>query len=219
MLSYFDISAEASHICSHLLKSINQIHSNYQFIQRALDIKNGVSLETFELVILELNFFTYSNNPFSNLTSHDFKLINDKHSSTLHHLKSMRKKVGRKIKLITYLKKKLRVSGKGSLSKVYNQLDIAAKGTYILNRDFDTMSRLVTRLHDEIEHNRAMVQFCLDRKQNKFSLQVVKELKKSDVGFKKQVEELEEHVCSCLLTINQVRALVIKEMIEDVLEL
>ncbi|KAH1191277.1 hypothetical protein GmHk_20G058593 [Glycine max] len=99
------ISAEASHICSHLLKSINQVHSNYQFIQRALAIKDGDYLETFELIIFELNSFNYSNNPFSNLKSHDFKIINDKHSSVLHHLKSMRKKVGRKIKLMKYLKK------------------------------------------------------------------------------------------------------------------
>ena len=34
-----------------------------------------------------------------------------------------------------------------------------------------------------------MVQFCLDRKRAN-SLQVVKELKKSDVGFRKHVEEL-----------------------------
>jgi len=258
MLSYFDISAEASHICCHLLKSISQVHSYYQFIQRALDTKDGDSFETFEVVIFELNSFTYSNDPLSNLKNHDFKLINDKHSSVLCHLKSMRKRVGRKIKLMKYLMKtswfcvttacglvaitamaiaihtltaailvpailsfpfkhlkgKIRgykFSRKGSLSKVYEQLDIAAKGTYILNRDFDTMSRLVARLHDEIEHNRAMVQFCLDRK-DKLSLQVVKELKKSDVGFRKQVEELEEHVYLCLVTINQARDLVIREM-------
>ncbi|XP_047148392.1 UPF0496 protein At1g20180-like [Vigna umbellata] len=259
MLSYFDISAEASHICCNLLKSISQVLSYYQFIQRVLDIKDGDSFETFEVVIFELNSFTYSNDPFSNLKTHDFKLINDKHSSVLCHLKSMRKRVGRKIKLMKYLmktswfcvtaacalvaittmfiathtltavilgpailcfpfkhlKRELRgckVSRKGSLGKVYEQLDIAAKGTYILNRDFDTMSRLVARLRDEIEHNREMVQFCLDRKEDKLSFEVVKELKKSDVGFRKQVEELEEHVYLCLVTINQARALVIKEM-------
>ncbi|KAG5128080.1 hypothetical protein AAZX31_10G212200 [Glycine max] len=259
MLSYFDISAEASQICCHLLKSINQLHSNYQFIQRALDIMDGDSLETFDLITFGLNSFNYSNNPFSNLKNHDFKLITDKLSSILHHLKSMRKKVGRKIKLMKYLKntsevcvtaacgivaitamviaahtltavimgpailsfpfkhfkRKLRAyefSGKGSQSKVYDQLGIAAKGTYILNRDFDTMSRLVARLHDEIEHSRAMVQLCLDRKEDKFSLQVVKELKKSDVRFRKQVEELEEHACLCLVAINQARTLVVKEI-------
>ncbi|XP_061345122.1 UPF0496 protein At1g20180-like [Gastrolobium bilobum] len=262
MLSYFDISAEASHICSHLLKSIKQVHSNYQFIQRALDIMDGDSSENFELIIFELNSFIFSNNPLSNLKKNDFnfKLINDKHSSVLHHLKSMRKKVGRKIKLTKYLKKtsgicvtaccgivavtviviaahtlvalimgsailnfpfkhlkkklqSYKISGSGSLSEVYDQLDIAAKGTYILNRDFDTMSRLIARLHDEIEHNRAMVQFCLDRKEDKFSLQIVKELKKSDVGIRKQVEELEEHVYLCLVTINRARALTGKKIL------
>ncbi|CAL0316041.1 unnamed protein product [Lupinus luteus] len=263
MLSYFDISAEASHICSHLLISINQVHSNHQFIQRALDINDhhdASSDQYFELIIFELYSFIFSNNPFSNLMNQEFKLINDKHSSVLHHLKSLRKKVGRKIKLIKHLKKTSRVcltaacglitlttvvmvahtftalvimgpaififpfkhlkkklrrykmSQSASLSKVYDQLDIAAKGTYILNRDFDTMSRLVARLHDEIEHNRSIVQFCLDRKEDKFSLQRVKELKKSDVGFRKKVEELEEHVYLCLVTINRARALVIKEM-------
>ncbi|XP_020987190.1 UPF0496 protein At1g20180-like [Arachis duranensis] len=261
MLSYFDISAEASHICTCLLKSINQIHYTHEFIQRALDSNknNCESSQNFELIVFELNSFMSSSNPFSN---HNFKLINDKYSSVLRHLRSMRTKIGRKQRILKYLKrlfgicvtatcgivaimamviashtpltslfmgiailntqlkhlkKKLRrcsrISSKSdSLSKVYDQLDIAAKGTYILNRDFDTMSRFVTRIHDEIEHNRAMVQFCLDRKEDKFSLQIVKELEKNDVGFRKQVKELEEHVYLCLVTINKARALVIKEM-------
>lgn len=99
------------------------------------------------------------------------------------------------------------------LKKVRKQLDIAAKGAYILKRDFDTMSRLVVRLYDEIEHSKAVIQFCLERKDDKFSLQeVVKELRKSDVGFRKQLEDLEEHVYLCLVTINRARALVIAEM-------
>ncbi|KAM7252973.1 hypothetical protein ACFE04_025591 [Oxalis oulophora] len=100
----------------------------------------------------------------------------------------------------------------GILRKIREQLDVAAKGTYIINRDFDTMSRLVSRLHDEVEYNKTMIQFLLDRREAKFSLQVVEELKKSNLGFKKQVEELEEHVYLCLVTINRARALVIKEM-------
>ncbi|KAK6277147.1 hypothetical protein POUND7_017470 [Theobroma cacao] len=101
---------------------------------------------------------------------------------------------------------------RGFLRKIGEQLDVAAKGTYILNRDFDTMSRLVSRLHDEVEHNKAMIQICLERREDRFSVQVVKELKKSNVGVRKQVEELEEHVYLCLVTINRARALVIKEV-------
>lgn len=100
----------------------------------------------------------------------------------------------------------------GFLRKVGDQLDVATKGAYILNRDFDMISRLVARLHDEIDHNKEMIQLCLDKKEDRISLQVLKELKKSNIGFKKQVEELEEHVYLCLLTINRARALVIKEI-------
>jgi hypothetical protein len=40
----------------------------------------------------------------------------------------------------------------------------------------------------------------------------VREFIKSENGFRQQVEELEEHVYLCLLTINRARGLVIKEM-------
>ncbi|KAH7568069.1 hypothetical protein JRO89_XS07G0227000 [Xanthoceras sorbifolium] len=103
----------------------------------------------------------------------------------------------------------------GLLKKVREQLDVAAKGTYILNRDFDTIGRLVARLHDEVEHNKAMMRLCLERSsgEERFSLHVVvNELKKSSVGFQMQVEELEEHVYLCLVSINRARALLIKEM-------
>ncbi|XVF39070.1 hypothetical protein PTKIN_Ptkin01aG0006200 [Pterospermum kingtungense] len=272
ILNYFDISAEASKICGHLLTKINQIQCDYQFIQRALDTFDDYyySPEKVRVIISELNSFIVLNNPFSNPNKHDFKIIHDKYSSVLQHLKSKRKKVARKIKLIKFihkasgicltaacglvviiaiviaahtlaalfmapaiisipvklLKKKttkmfsnFQCMKCGFLRKVGDQLDVAAKGTYILNRDFDTMSRLVSRLHDEVEHNKAMIQICLGRsREDKFCLQVVKELKKSNVGFRKQVEELEEHVYLCLVTINRARALVIKEMTTSLTE-
>ncbi|CAI9763950.1 unnamed protein product [Fraxinus pennsylvanica] len=100
----------------------------------------------------------------------------------------------------------------GFLRKIGEQLDVATKGTYILNMEFDTMSRLMSRIQDEIEHNKAMIQFCLDRREDKFSFQVLKDIKKGEFGFKKQVQELEEHAYLCLVTINRARALVIKEI-------
>ncbi|OIT36315.1 PREDICTED: UPF0496 protein At1g20180-like [Nicotiana attenuata] len=249
--NYFNISAEASKFCSHILKSINQIQSDYGFVEQVLDsIDNCSNVDQFGCLVLELRSFIIHNNPFSDLKKQDFTRINDEYSSVLQRLKSKKKRVARKIKLIKCvnktsgvvvaalvlaahtlaaivmgpailslplkpLKKKImniRYLKCGFLRKVGEQLDVAAKGTYILNMDFDTMSRLVARLHNEIDHNKAMVQLCLDRREDRFSLQVLKELKKSNIGFRKQVEELEEHVYLCLLTINRARALVINEI-------
>nr|XP_016456857.1 PREDICTED: UPF0496 protein At3g49070-like [Nicotiana tabacum] len=252
--------AEGEVVVVHILKSINQVQSDYGFVEQVLDsIDNCSNGDQFGYLLLELRSFIIHNNPFSDLKKQDFTRINDEYSSVLQRLKSKKKRVARKIKLIKCvnktsgvcvtaacglvvvaalvlathalaasvmgpailsrtlkpLKKKImniRFLKCGFLRKAGEQLDVAAKGTYILNMDFDTMSRLVARLHNEIDHNKAMIQLCLDRREDRFSLEVLKELKKSNIGFKKPVEELEEHVYLCLLTINRARALVIKEI-------
>ncbi|XP_049398976.1 UPF0496 protein At1g20180-like [Solanum stenotomum] len=257
--NYFNISAKASKFCSHLLKTINQVQNDYDFVEQILEsIDNNFSSH----LILELRSYIIHNNPFSDLKKQDFTRINNEYSSILQRLSLKRKKVARKIKFIKGVNKVsgvfvtttcglvavaavvlaahtlaalimgpailtiiplnrskinkftncLRFLKCGFLSKIGAQLDVAAKGTYILNRDFDTMSRLVDQLHDEIEHNKAMIKLCLDRREDSISLKVLKELKKSNVGFRKQVEELEEHVYLCLLTINRARNLVINEI-------
>ncbi|KAF9609136.1 hypothetical protein IFM89_013390 [Coptis chinensis] len=261
--NYFSISAEASIICSHLLESINKVHSNYKFIQRALDTVGEHSFPNhLTFASNELRSYNLLHNPFSNPNKYDFKLINDRYSWVLHHLKTRRKNIARKIKIVNCCKHatgacltvacgaattlaiivaahtlvglllgpaivslsmkqklKFRFLRSGVLRKVGKQLDVAAKGAYILNRDFDTMGRLVARLYDDIEDSKAMIKFCLDRKDDRFPLQeVVKELRKSDTGFKKKLEDLEEHVYLCLVTINRARALVIKEMMAPCVE-
>ncbi|CAJ2666311.1 unnamed protein product [Trifolium pratense] len=218
MLSYFEVSAEASHICGDLLKSTKQVKYNHKYLQRTLEIMDYDDFpDKFDQIIFELDSFIITKNPFSNHRNNEFKCISDSHSSLLNHLKSMRKRVARKIKIMKFLKKgccllALIMVPTKFLGEIYAQIDIAAKGTYILNRDLDTMSRLVTKLHDEVEHNKEMVQFCLERKYDRFTIQIVREFIKSENGFRQQVEELEEHVYLCLLTINRARGLVIKEM-------
>lgn len=91
-----------------------------------------------------------------------------------------------------------RVKGK-SLAQLGDQLDAAVKGAYILNRDFDTMSRLMTRLHDEIEHGKAVIRIFLRNENANLLEQVVKELRSSEAGFLQQLEELEVHVYLCFL--------------------
>ncbi|KAM0940465.1 hypothetical protein DsansV1_C18g0150521 [Dioscorea sansibarensis] len=263
MLTYFETSADASRLCSHLLSSINQAHSNYHFIKEALDKFNDGSSSIHEtnLAASQLVSFTLSDNPFSNPDQHEFKLMQDRYTSILHQLKSKKKKVARRMKFINglktvtgvcliaacsvlalvaigiavhslsgllmgpallgwtpfiQLKKKLsmfRPFRSKFLLRLMEQLDVAAKGTYILNRDFDTVSRLVSRVHDEFEHNKGMIRFCLERSKDRFPVEeIVKELKKCGRGLEQQIEELEEHVFLCLVTINRARLSVINEI-------
>ncbi|XP_052202990.1 UPF0496 protein At1g20180-like [Diospyros lotus] len=262
IVDYFDISAEASKICSRLLNGINEVQSNHSLIQALLDAAID-DRDQFGSVLSELQSFMALKNPFSDLNKQDFKLISEKYSSVLQLLNSKRKKVARKMKLIACLnkasgifvtaasvlvavaavmvaahtlaavvlgpaifiglarplkkkKKKLKLANlmmrMGFLRRVGEQLDVAAKGTYILNRDFDTMSRLVERLDDEMERKKAMIEACLERRERFFWVQVLREMKKGDLGFRQQVEELEEHVYLCLVTINRARALVANQI-------
>ncbi|PON44165.1 hypothetical protein TorRG33x02_331370 [Trema orientale] len=101
------------------------------------------------------------------------------------------------------------------LARVTAQLDAAAKGTYILSRDLDTISRLVARLNDELEHIRGMVKFWLERGGEDWlqaSGEVARQLKKNDSSFNEQLDELEEHLFLCFMTINRARSLVVKEI-------
>ncbi|CAN6481227.1 unnamed protein product [Victoria cruziana] len=98
------------------------------------------------------------------------------------------------------------------LKSLSAQLDAAARGVYILIRDFDTMSRLVTRLHDEIEHNRAVIKICLRNRERHMLQEILRELRLGEGGFLEQLNELEEHVYLCFLTINKARRLVIQEI-------
>ncbi|XP_031281111.1 UPF0496 protein At3g49070-like [Pistacia vera] len=103
------------------------------------------------------------------------------------------------------------------LARVSTQLDVAAKGTYILNRDLDTISRLVARLNDELEHMRSMVKFWLERGEGgrlQASGEVARQLKKNDASFSQQLDDLEEHLYLCFMTINRSRNLVLKEILD-----
>ncbi|XP_057528061.1 UPF0496 protein At3g49070 [Amaranthus tricolor] len=104
------------------------------------------------------------------------------------------------------------------LAMVSAQLDAAAKGTYILKRDLDTISRLVARLDDELEHIRAMVEFWMDRADDHLQAQageeVARQLKKNESNFIDQLDELEEHLYLCFMTINRARNLVVKEILD-----
>uniref|UniRef100_A0A0D9W4X7 Uncharacterized protein n=1 Tax=Leersia perrieri TaxID=77586 RepID=A0A0D9W4X7_9ORYZ len=113
-----------------------------------------------------------------------------------------------------------------ALARLQEQLDTAAKGTYVMGRGMDTVSHLVARLSDGIERENAMARRCAERVlagdgdgggdgEGRLFLPVremVSELRRSCSSSRKLAEELEEHVCLCLATIHRARVLVISEM-------
>lgn len=98
------------------------------------------------------------------------------------------------------------------LERIGGQLDVAARGVYILINDFDTMSRLVRRLNDEIEHIKAIADICVRNERGYEVLkEVVREIGIHENGFLEQLKELEEHIYLCFLTINRSRRLVLQD--------
>ncbi|XP_010266985.1 PREDICTED: UPF0496 protein At1g20180-like [Nelumbo nucifera] len=99
------------------------------------------------------------------------------------------------------------------LARLGAQLDAAAKGVYILNRDFDTISGLMVRLQDEIEHGRVIAGMVVKNQTRRILKEVVREFQTHESCFLEQLGELEEHVYLCFLTINRARSLVVQEII------
>ncbi|KAL0847500.1 hypothetical protein Bca101_020746 [Brassica carinata] len=106
---------------------------------------------------------------------------------------------------------------RNKLTKTAARLDVAAKGTYILSRDLDTISRLVTRINDEVEHVRAMAEFWAGRGSGRVrgGEEVARELSRCEECFSEELDELEEHIYLCFMTINRARNLVVREIMHS----
>ncbi|KFK34198.1 hypothetical protein AALP_AA5G114000 [Arabis alpina] len=106
---------------------------------------------------------------------------------------------------------------RNKLTKNTARLDVAAKGAYILSRDLDTISRLVTRINDEVEHVRAMADFWVGRGSGRVRAgeEVARELKRCEENFSEELDELEEHIYLCFMTINRARNLVIRQILDS----
>ncbi|KAJ8771423.1 hypothetical protein K2173_026600 [Erythroxylum novogranatense] len=103
-----------------------------------------------------------------------------------------------------------------SLARVWSQLDAAAKGTYILSRDLETISRIVDRINHEMEHMKDTVRFWVQRGEDCVQAgagEVMRRMKQ-DCEFSQQLDELEEHLYLCFMTINRARNLVLKEILD-----
>jgi hypothetical protein len=224
MTGYFDASAQATEMYVELLRGIKNIQSYYQLMDSFLASMSGdgtVSTNASAPVAL---------NPFSN-TQSNFSQIHEKCSSVLPSIRSSHRKVARKLKVVKAIKKLFtlskqmtpetkttRCSKTGSLIRLQEQLDAAAKGTYVLGMDLDTMSQLVARLSNGIERENDMTLCCVEREREGSSvLEMVSELTRSSSSSKRLAGELEEHVCLCPATVHRIRHLVIVEISNSII--
>ncbi|KAI3460426.1 hypothetical protein Pfo_017089 [Paulownia fortunei] len=93
------------------------------------------------------------------------------------------------------------------------KLDIAARGVYIMINDFATMSRIVKRLHNEMEHRKFVAEICVRKGKNEMLKEVVKEFQMYESCFLEQLEELEKQIYLCFLDIYRSRRLLVREMV------
>ncbi|KAJ4879548.1 UPF0496 protein [Raphanus sativus] len=99
-----------------------------------------------------------------------------------------------------------------TLEKLGTQMDIAAKGMFIMINDLDTLSRLAGRLCDEIEHRKTVAAMCAKSGKIEVLKEALKEFSGHDERFLEQLQELEEHLYLCFHTINRSRRLVFAQM-------
>ncbi|KAF8022669.1 hypothetical protein BT93_F0246 [Corymbia citriodora subsp. variegata] len=103
-----------------------------------------------------------------------------------------------------------------STQAVCAQLDVTAKGVYILTNDMDTISMFAGRLHDVVEHDRSRARMAVRIYANTGDIMrkfVDEFFDAHDARFLEKLEELEEHIYLCLLTMNRSRALVVEEIL------
>ncbi|KAK1263458.1 UPF0496 protein [Acorus gramineus] len=94
------------------------------------------------------------------------------------------------------------------------ELEAAAKGTYVLHNELDTIDRLVARLRATVEGDKVLVKTGLRWGRDRCSVrEVVRHLRRTHMGVQEQMRDLEEHVCLCFATVNRARSQLLLELL------
>ncbi|XP_021850661.2 UPF0496 protein At3g19330 isoform X2 [Spinacia oleracea] len=90
------------------------------------------------------------------------------------------------------------------------QLDAAAMSAFVLHHSLDTIDRLVSLLHTEIDGDRLLIRRGLDWGRDKYlTHEVVKQLRKNRDCLYDQLTDLDEKICLCFAAINRTRSLLL----------
>ncbi|XP_073021375.1 UPF0496 protein At1g20180-like [Primulina eburnea] len=213
----------------HITKFIKRVRNNKSWTQ-----------DQYLMVYRSLASFALRKNPLSIINTKKFHELHDSNMLLLHELTSQYLKTKRRSRFIICVKKVVATRGRGALGliqpgsfclfwtkkrnreqqkfktcpdKLRVQLDTVGRGVYILINDFDTMSQLVQRLHDEMEHMQLAAGICVTRKWKNVMLKVLQEFQIHESWFVEQLEDLEKQIFLCFLNINRTRKLVVHELV------
>ncbi|GAV91260.1 DUF677 domain-containing protein [Cephalotus follicularis] len=93
------------------------------------------------------------------------------------------------------------------------QLDAALFDTYVLKNYLDSIDRLVTILRNTIEDDKFWIRLGLERGMDMYLIQgVVKQLRENHVKILMLLNELEEHLITCLSKVNKARESLLEEI-------
>ncbi|XP_048234572.1 UPF0496 protein At3g19330 [Ricinus communis] len=93
------------------------------------------------------------------------------------------------------------------------QLDAAARGTYVLNNELDTVDRLVALLYNSIENDKHLIRLGLGTGSDKYFIsEVLKHLRKNHPTVIDQLKNLEKHICLYFIAVNRARNLLLQEI-------
>ncbi|XP_021895655.1 UPF0496 protein At3g19330 isoform X2 [Carica papaya] len=221
--SYFDHSENTTNLCLLLQHCVPRARHLYRPIDMLLDVLphdlDSITQPQCNWAFRVFLEFDRLDNPFPCPGSQDFHEMRSCFSQ-------LRQQLDRRLQKS---KSRVRILGRataGPLCSAYlprafkkkelahiSQLDAAAKGTYVLNNDLDTIDRLVNILYSEIEGDKGLIRLGLERGDDKYAIQeIVKRFRKSHVSFIHQLKDLEEHICLCFNTVNRARSLLLQEV-------
>ncbi|KAL2346221.1 hypothetical protein Fmac_000221 [Flemingia macrophylla] len=222
LVDYFEASLEACRCCDTMLQAIHQTRFVYAKVTNVVhklrqtppyedQSRNPIHTQEYSSLVL------LQNNPLSIISPVQFRDIHERFISLLRRLTSKRGKIQRALTIKRVCKKLGRIGlaaapciaslFENSSVRLCEQLDVAAKGVYVLINELDTMSRMVKRLDDDVEHWREVGDICVKNYKCEILKRVVKEFEDNEPTFLGMLEELEEHIYLCFLTVNRSRRL------------
>ncbi|MQM09059.1 hypothetical protein Taro_041920 [Colocasia esculenta] len=217
---YMESATKAYDFCYLLLKSIKRARANACVLRRVVRMHKcdlpceGTTAEERRRVFTDLVRVAQLDNPLSQPELASSPATEGMYAPVIPQLRSLLRREARRrsgfvgfcIKAMGTAVPACGASRRGQLAGLGARLDEAARGGYVLDREFHTLGRMLARVNDEIEHGRIVVREFLQGRPGRYPWREVMRLLQTEEGWLlEQLQELEQHAYLCLLTINRAR--------------